>query len=280
MPPAFYVGKNMPHELGIIGAGAMAEAIARSVIASGAISKDQIVAADVSAARREVFAKQIGVRTVEKNEEAVRGARIVLLSVKPQQMKDALAAIGPVMGAQTLVVSIAAGISSAFMEKNLGDGKPWRIIRAMPNTPMLVGQGMVALARGKYASEADLAAARRIFEAGATVLELGEEKMDAVTAMSGSGPAYFFYLVEKMTEAGISLGLTPQEAQTLAGRTCIGAGAMLAQSAESPAELRRKVTSPGGTTQAAIETLESKAVGEAIVSAIRRAAQRSRELGA
>jgi pyrroline-5-carboxylate reductase len=145
---------------------------------------------------------------------------------------------------------------------------------------MLVGQGMVALARGKHASEQDLAAARKFFEAGAAVLQLDEEKMDAVTAMSGSGPAYFFYMVEKMIEAGISLGLSPAEAQVLATRTCIGAGAMLAQSAERPEDLRRKVTSPGGTTQAAIETLESRRAGAAIVEAIRRAAERSRELGA
>src|SRR5688572_15373192 len=190
---------------------------------------------------------------------------MVLLSVKPQQMKQVLAEIGPVLGAQTLVISIAAGISSSFIEKNLGAGKAWRVIRAMPNTPMLVGQGMVALSRGQNSRDEDMAAAKRIFEAGAAVLELDEQKMDAVTAMSGSGPAYFFYLVEKMIEAGISLGLSPQEAAVLATRTCIGAGAMLANSPESPQELRRKVTSPGGTTQAAIETLDSRQAGEAII---------------
>jgi pyrroline-5-carboxylate reductase len=258
----------------------MAEAIVRSVIAAGAIRKEGIVAADVSPARREVFAKQIGVKAVERNDEAVRGARMVLLSVKPQQMKDMLAGIGGIIGADTLVVSIAAGISSGFIEKNLGGTTAWRVIRAMPNTPMLVGKGMVALARGRHAGEEDLRAARRIFEAGATVLELDEQKMDAVTAMSGSGPAYFFYLVEQMIEAGVTLGLSPQEAQVLATRTCIGAGAMLANSSEMPQELRKKVTSPGGTTQAAIELMESKQMGEILVAAIRRAAERSHELGA
>jgi len=153
------------------------------------------------------------------------------------------------------------------------------VIRAMPNTPMLVGKGMVALARGRAAREQDLAAARRIFEAGATVLELDEEKMDAVTAMSGSGPAYFFYLVEQMIRAGVTLGLSPQEAEVLATRTCIGAAAMLEGSKERPQELRKKVTSPGGTTQAAIEMMESEQIGEILVAAIRRAAERSRELG-
>jgi pyrroline-5-carboxylate reductase len=269
----------MGHELGIVGAGNMAEAIARSVIAGGVIRKEEIVAADVSAARREVFAKQIGVRAVEKNEEAARGARMILLSVKPQQMKEVLSEVGSLLSADTLIVSIAAGISSGFIEKNLGGAKPWRVIRAMPNTPMLMGKGMVALARGRNAGEEDLARARSIFEAGATVLELDEEKMDAVTAMSGSGPAYFFYVVEQMIRAGVTLGLSQQEAQVLAARTCIGAAAMLEGSQEGPAELRKKVTSPGGTTQAAIELMESKQMGEILMAAIRRAAERSRELG-
>ena len=270
----------MPHELGIIGAGNMAEAIARSVTASGVIAKEQIVAADVSPARREVFASQIGVKAVEKNEEAVRGARMVLLSVKPQQMKDVLGGIASALSGDALIVSIAAGISSSFIEKNLGGGKTWRVIRAMPNTPMLMGKGMVALARGRSASDSDLAAARKIFEAGATVLELEESKMDAVTAMSGSGPAYFFYLVEQMVKAGLTLGLSEAEAQVLARQTCIGAAAMLEGSTENPQQLRKKVTSPGGTTQAAIESMESRQVAEALVAAIRRAAERSRELGA
>ena len=270
----------MGHELGIIGAGNMAEAIARSVIAAGVICKEEIVAADVSPARRELFEKQIGARAVEQNDQAVRGAKILLLSVKPQQMKDVLAGIARVVLDDVLIVSIAAGISSSFIEKNLGSANLWRVVRAMPNTPMLMGKGMVALARGKHASEQDLAAARRIFEAGATVLELDESKMDAVTAMSGSGPAYFFYLVEQMTRAGVKLGLSDSEARLLATRTCIGSAAMLERSSESPQDLRKKVTSPGGTTEAAIELMEDKQLGEIIVAAIRRAAERSRELGA
>jgi pyrroline-5-carboxylate reductase len=250
------------------------------LIAARVILSDGIVVADVSAARREFFIKQFGVRAVEKNETAVAGAQTVLLSVKPQQMKDVLIGIANMMGGQSLIISIAAGISSSFIEKHLGEGKPWRVIRAMPNTPMMMGKGMVALARGKNASEADLAAARKIFQAGATVLELEESKMDAVTAMSGSGPAYFFYLVEQMIKAGLSLGLSESEARVLATRSCIGAAAMLENSSESPQELRKKVTSPGGTTQAAIELMESKQASEILVAAIRRAAERSRELGA
>src|SRR5262249_45320401 len=151
-----------------------------------------------------------------------------------------------------LIISIAASISTDFIEKHLAAGKKWRIIRAMPNTPMLVGRGMTALARGAHASEKDLTCARRIFESAGTVIEVDEDKMNAVTALSGSGPAYFFYLVEQMICAATELGMTQEQAHVLATQTALGAATMLTLSSDSPQELRRKVTSPGGTTQAAI----------------------------
>jgi pyrroline-5-carboxylate reductase len=191
-----------------------------------------------------------------------------------------LADIAPVLRPDVLIVSIAAGISSNFIETNLGGGRPWRVVRTMPNTPVLVGEGMVAIAAGGHATADDLATARRLFEAGATVIELPEERMDAVTAMSGSGPAYFFFLVEQMVAAGISLGLTAEQSHILATRTALGAARMLVGSSDSPQELRRKVTSPNGTTQAAIETMQARGVPEALVTAVQRAAARSRELGA
>jgi pyrroline-5-carboxylate reductase len=270
----------MQHELAILGAGNMAEAIARSLLNAGIFQASQVIATDVSAQRRELFQKQLGIRAIENNADAVRDVGIILLSVKPQHLKDVLGSIATASRRDVLVISIAAGISSGFIEQNLGSGNAWRIIRSMPNTPMLIGEGMVAIAAGRHAREEDLVAARRIFAAGATVIELTEDKIDAVTALSGSGPAYFFYLVEQMVQAGVNLGLAPHEAHVLATRTALGAGRMLTASQESPQELRRKVTSPGGTTQAAIETMEAKGVGPAIVAAVQRAAARSRELGA
>jgi pyrroline-5-carboxylate reductase len=269
----------MAIELGILGSGNMAEAIARGVIRSGLLKPDQIVAADPSPQRRAVFADQLAVRTTEDNREVACDARMLLLSVKPQQMKDVLTAIGPIARPDTLFISIAAGISSKFIETNLGNGQNWRVIRTMPNTPMLVGEGMVAIARGRHASDADAARARKLFEAAADVIEVAEEKLDTVTAVSGSGPAYVFYLVEQMIRAGAELGLTPEESRKLAIKTCVGAARMLATSADSPEELRRKVTSPGGTTQAAITHLEQNHVGDHIVEAIKAADRRSRELG-
>jgi pyrroline-5-carboxylate reductase len=269
----------MTYELGVIGAGNMAEAIVRGVLSGKLYRADQIIAADISPQRRELFEKQLGIHAVADNAEAARDAHTVIFSVKPQQLQAALGGLGQAMSQSTLVISIMAGVSSARIEQALGGGKPWRVIRTMPNTPMLVGEGMVAVAAGAHATAGDVALARRIFEAGATVLELPEDKIDAVTALSGSGPAYFFFLVEQMVKAGTEMGLTAQQAHTLATRTAVGAAKMMLSSKDSPQELRRKVTSPGGTTQAAIETMESRGVPAAIVAALHRAEQRGKELG-
>ena len=267
------------HQLGIIGAGNMAEAITRGVLAAGLFRPEQLIAADVVAARRELFERELKVRAVENAADAARGASRVLLSVKPQQLAAALTEIGAVLAPSALVISIAAGVGTAFIERTLGHGHDWRVVRTMPNTPMLVGQGMVAVAAGRNATADDLADATRIFAAAASVISVEEDKLDAVTAMSGSGPAYFFYLVEQMVRAGVELGLTPEQSIKLAAKTALGTARMLEASTDSPQELRRKVTSPGGTTQAAITHMESAGVGPAIVEAIKAAHQRSRELG-
>jgi pyrroline-5-carboxylate reductase len=267
------------YELGIIGAGNMAEAITRGVLSARLFRPDQLIAADVAPARRELFERELKVRAVELPADAARGACRLLLSVKPQQMAAALANIGEVLPPSALVISIAAGVGTAFIERALGQGNSWRIVRTMPNTPMLVGQGMVAVAAGRNATADDLADATRIFAAAASVISVEEDKLDAVTAMSGSGPAYFFYLVEQMVRGGVELGLTPEQSHELAAKTAVGAAKMLVSSSDSPQELRRKVTSPGGTTQAAITYMESAGVGQSIVRAIKAAHQRSRELG-
>jgi pyrroline-5-carboxylate reductase len=266
------------HDLAIIGAGNMAEAITRGVLKARLFDPKQIIAADVSPQRRQLFQEQLGITTVQEIASAASGARIVLLSVKPQQMEGVLRELRPSLAPSTLIVSIAAGVGTAKMESFLGEGQ-WRVVRAMPNTPMLVGDGMVALCRGSGASEADLATARQLFEAAAVVIEVTEAQMDAVTAVSGSGPAYVFYLAEQMIRAGEALGLSAQQSRTLSLQTIAGAAKMLSASDESPLSLRRKVTSPGGTTQAAIEQMESRQVGESIMAAIAAAARRSRELG-
>lgn len=269
----------MAYELGILGAGNMAEAIIRGLLRAAVLAPRQVIASDVSADRRALFANELKVRATESNAEAARDARVILLSVKPQKMAEALAGIGEVLNPDALVISIAAGISSNYIERHLGGGRAWRVIRTMPNTPMLVGEGMVGLARGAHATADDVATARRLFASAATVIEVREDQIDAVTAVSGSGPAYFFFLVEQMVRAGVEMGLTPDQAHQLATRTALGAAKMLTTSADSPSELRRKVTSPNGTTHAAITYMESHGLPDVVVNALKAAERRGKELG-
>jgi pyrroline-5-carboxylate reductase len=274
----------MPYALGIIGAGNMAEAIARGILSKQVLRPSEMIAADTATARRELFTSELKIKAVDDNAAVAGDAQTILLSVKPQHMAAALAAIAPIMSPKTLIVSIAAGISTAFIEKHLGGGdegggKNWRVIRTMPNTPMLVGEGMVAMAAGAHATKDDLAAARKLFEAAAEVIEVAEDKMDTVTAVSGSGPAYFFLLVEQMIRAAEELGMTSEQARLLATKTAAGAAKMLATSADAPQDLRRKVTSPGGTTEAAVTHMTKQNWPQITVDAIKAAEKRGKELG-
>ena len=259
------------YELSIVGAGNMAEAIVRGILSAGLITPERIIAADPVTARRDLFHNQLKINTLET---PTANAKIVLLSVKPQQMKDALSSLSN--NSDSLFISIAAGVKTSAIESLLGQV---RVIRAMPNTPMLVGEGMTALCRGKHATADDSSLARCLFEAAGKVVDVDESQMDAVTAVSGSGPAYVFYLAEQMIAAGTLLGLTPVQSKLLARQTIAGAGKMLMGSKDEPAELRRKVTSPGGTTQAAIETMDIHGVAAGIRSGVIAAAERGKSLG-
>ena len=182
-------------ELAIIGAGNMGEAIARGLLRANVLRADQIVAADPSEARRSLFSMQLGIQTVERPDDSV--APLVILAVKPQTMSDALRALVQTLPANALVVSIAAGITTKTIEQGLA-AKEARVVRAMPNTPMLIGLGAVGIAPGSRATRDDLKRAADLFKPSAVVVEITEDKIDAVTALSGSGPAYFFFLVEQL----------------------------------------------------------------------------------
>ncbi len=268
--------QHMTYDLGFIGAGNMAEAIARGVLRSGRITADRIIASNPGPARRQLFQSELGLKAVEHNREVAASSRILLLCVKPQKCKAVLEEIAAVMPTETLVVSIMAGISTSFIESMLGGN--CRVVRTMPNTPILVGEGMVAIAPGSRCTAADLATARHLFDAAGSVIEVTEEQMDAVTAVSGSGPAYIFFLIEQMIAAGVDLGLSPEQAKTLANQTALGAARMLTASPHSAAELRRRVTSPNGTTHAAITLIESNGLPAIVANAMKAAAARSREL--
>lgn len=269
----------MTYDLAFLGAGNMAEAIARGLLGPGNVNSEKLAASDISPERRRLFEETLKIKTFDTNADAAKDASAILLATKPQQVEAALAGLGAAMSDRTLVISIMAGVSTRTIEVALGVGRPWRVVRTMPNTPVLVGQGAVALAPGRFATKADLTAARRFFEPAAVVVDTTEDKLDAVTALSGSGPAYVFFLIEQMTASGVELGLPYEQADLLAKQTVLGSATMAKQAAESPKELRRRVTSPNGTTQAAIESMEAANVGSAIRAAIAAACARSAELG-
>ncbi len=259
-------------KLGFVGFGNMGEALARAAL-SGNVAKAKEVCVSDPRDERKDLARDLGFSRASSNAELREGSDILVLAVKPQQMEEALKELGDCSG--KLVVSIAAGVKTGRIEAALPGA---RVIRAMPNTPLLVGCGATGFARGKLATSADADFARRLFGSSGEVVGLEEELLDAVTAVSGSGPAYAFYLVEAMVEAGAAEGLSREDALTLASCAVHGAGEMLLKTGKAPEELRRMVTSPGGTTQAAIELMEEKGVKRALVEAARRAAARSREL--
>ncbi len=264
-------------KLVVIGGGNMGEAMLRGMLGANLVAAADVTIVEPIAKRREQLADQLKTNVVADLTDAAPAQRYIL-SVKPQQMEavlPALAAAIPDAGA--MVVSVAAGISTAFIAAALGAKA--RIVRAMPNTPMLVGAGCTGVCRGPGATDEDMAFAGELFAAGGEVLTVDESAIDAVTAVSGSGPAYFFYLIEAMVAAGVAEGLTEDTAAALASQTCLGAAKLLAATGEAPAVLRAKVTSPGGATEAAIQSMDDSGVMAALTASVRAAAARSRELG-
>lgn len=264
----------MRYKLGFIGCGNMAQAIAGGAIRKSVLAPRDIIASDPSEANRAVFAEW-GSEATPDNSDVITQAEQVLLAVKPQVFPVVAEQFADGPGGQVLI-SIMAGIPS----KNIADaiGRPCRIIRVMPNTPALVGDGMAGIALGQGAETADGELAKKLFAAVGEVVELDEPMIDAINAISGSGPAYLFYLAEAMERAAAELGLGDRARQIVA-QTLMGSGRLLAESGEDPAELRRKVTSPGGTTLAASTHMDEKQVQPAIVEAIHKAFERAKELG-
>jgi pyrroline-5-carboxylate reductase len=260
--------------LAILGAGKLGEALLSGILRSGS-SADDVVVVERHAERAAFLKEQYGVRAVEVP-EAVSFARTLVVAVKPQDIGALLDELGPLVTPAHLVVSVAAGIPTAYLEKRL-IGVP--VVRVMPNTPALVDQAMSAISAGSHAGEEHLAATEALLSPVGKVLRVPETQQDAVTALSGSGPAYFFYLVEAMIDAGILLGLPRSVAADLIVQTALGSATMLRDTGEHPVQLREAVTSPGGTTIMAIRELERHGVRAALLAAIEAARDRSAELG-
>lgn len=266
---------QIDRRIAFIGSGNMASALIHGLVTSQTSRPEQIIASDVRAEALAALSGEHGIATTQDNAKACR-SDVVVLSTKPQVLPALLREIAPHLEAQSLVISIAAGVPLAAIESQLA-GR--RVVRAMPNTPALVAAGATAIAAGALAGKDDLALARSIFESVGVVVETPEASLDAVTALSGSGPAYVFYLAEALIEAGEAAGLPSDVSRTLALQTVYGAAKLLHEQAEAPADLRRKVTSPGGTTQAGIAKLDALDVKSAFRACVIAARDRARELG-
>jgi pyrroline-5-carboxylate reductase len=263
--------------LGFVGGGQMAEALIKGLLSKEFLKPGRITASDLSEDRRNHLKESFGINITSENNEAVTGSEIIILAVKPQVMPTVLEDIGPVVSSNHIVVSIAAGITIHSLEKRLPEGT--RVVRVMPNTPALVQAGAAALCKGTAASEDDLDIVRQILEAVGRAVVVPEALMDAVTGLSGSGPAYVFTFIEGLIDAGVREGLSRTVAQELVVQTVLGAALMCQNTGKHPAELTTMVTSPGGTTVAGLHVLERAALRGILLDAVRAATERSRELG-
>ncbi|MEU1313497.1 pyrroline-5-carboxylate reductase [Streptomyces cinnamoneus] len=264
----------MTQKVAVLGTGKIGEALLSGMIRAG-WSKNDLMCTARRRERAEALRGRYGVEVVS-NIEAAKAADTLILAVKPQDMALLLDELAPHLPADRLVISAAAGVPTAFFEEKLPAGTP--VVRVMPNTPVLVDEGMSVISAGSHASEAHLLRTEEIFKPVGKTLRVPESQQDAATALSGSGPAYFYYLVEAMTDAGILLGLPRDKAHDLIVQAAIGAAVMLRDSGEHPVKLREAVTSPAGTTISAIRELESHGVRAALIAALEAARDRSREL--
>ncbi len=263
--------------IAFLGAGNMAEALMRGLLRAHVAAPSEIICTDKRGERGPELTHKYGVRFEKENLVAVRQASIVVLSVKPQAMNRLLEEIKPALDESKLVISIAAGVPIEAIERKVGHGI--RIIRTMPNTPALVGAGATALAAGEHATEADLVQAKALFEAVGMAVVVEEPLLDAVTGLSGSGPAYIFLIIEALADGGVKAGLARDQAQELAAQTVLGSAKLLIETGEHPGRLKDQVTSPGGTAIAGLHTLEAGGLRTTLMDAVEVATNRSRELG-
>jgi len=265
------------HSIGVIGAGNMAEALIRGLVRGGHVPPERIRASAPRKERLDELAATYKIDVTTDNRSVARDCGICLLAVKPQILDKVLREIGDQLKPGTLLVSICAGFDTETIEAAVSEGV--RVVRAMPNTPALVGAGATAISAGKHAGEADLQTARAMFDAVGITVVLDESQLDAVTGLSGSGPAYIFLILEALADAGVKVGLSRRNAQRLAAQTVMGSAKMLLETTEHVGHLKDMVTSPGGTAIAGLHTLEEGGLRTTLINAVETATKRARELG-
>jgi pyrroline-5-carboxylate reductase len=269
---------RLTQTIGFLGTGNMAEALIKGLIGAGVVEPAQIHGSDPRRERCDEMRARYAIHATTSNAEVVAASEIVVLSVKPQILPRVLDEIAPHLKPSALVISSAAGVPVCAIEPRLPEGT--RVVRTMPNTPALVGAGATAIAAGQHAKDDDVEATRRIFDAVGKTVVLDETQLDAVTGLSGSGPAYVFLIIEALSDAGVKVGLSRYNAQALAAQTLLGSAKLLIETNEHPGRLKDMVTSPGGTAIAGLHTLEAGGLRTTLINAVEAATQRSRELGA
>ncbi len=269
--------KTAVTRIGFIGGGNMAEALVRGLLEARVAGAEDVRVAEPDRGKRERLHERYGVVATEDSDVVAGWAELLVLAVKPSVVPRALAAVGPFVAPETLLVSVAAGVPTHALEAHLPTGR--RVVRAMPNTAAIVGAGATAIAKGSAATDLDLARAQALFEAVGCCVVVPEKQLDAVTGLSGSGPAYVMVMIEALADGGVRAGLPREIAQLLAAQTVFGAAKLQLETGEHPAVLKDRVTSPGGTTSAGLAALEGGGVRSAFSEAVVAATRRSEELG-
>lgn len=264
--------------LAMLGAGKMGGILLSAFLRSGLFSPDRVLATVAHAESAAALEQKLGVRCTTDNAGAVREADIVLIGVKPTQVSELVRGVAAQLSPRKLVISIAASVTAKTIEEAAGAGSQLAVIRAMPNTPARLGAGMTALVRGRFASPEQVALVRRMFETVGRVVEVDEKHMDAVTGLSGSGPAFHYIILEALTEAGVNVGLPREIALQLAAQTAYGAARMVLETGSHPALLKDEVTTPAGCTVDGILELEAGGLRVTLIKAVKRATERAREL--
>jgi pyrroline-5-carboxylate reductase len=279
MPPKKKTSRSAPSKpvIGFLGAGNMAGALILGLIQSEAVAADRILASDVKKERLAQLSKEYGIKVTRDNHALVRDSAVIVLSVKPQVVDKVLTVIGPDVRKDQLVISIAAGVPIAALEARLPPGT--RVVRTMPNVAALALAGATAISAGTHATKSDLRAARELFEAVGRVVTLDESLLDAVTGLSGSGPAYIMLMIDALADGGVKVGLHRDTALLLAAQTVYGAAKLLLDTGDHPGRLKDMVTSPGGTAIAGLHTLESGGLRRTLIDAVEVATLRAAELG-